>query len=327
MENFLLINKPEGWTSFDVVGFVRKKLMNEQANSPLPRASSSKPLATYDPSGELTKRIEKQKRIKVGHAGTLDPFATGLLIVGVGREATKKLDEFKMMPKTYVATIKLGEVSDTFDRTGHITICHPEFIYKSSERRVNLFTLPSERRKYVLNYISGSVDKMLKQVQHDNKQIPELKQIKEVIKSFTGKQKQIPPMFSAKKINGQRLYDLARKGITVERQPNEIEIYDIKILDYPDFGATEIADPRFCPDSALVRNRGSSIFREGKSGQNRDTWPFLKIEVQCSAGTYIRSLADDIGRKLETGAYCDQLVRTKIGEYTLDKALNINNLI
>lgn len=95
-------------------------------------------------------------------------------------------------------------------------------------------------------------------------------------------------MFSAKKINGQRLYDLARKGITVKRQPSEIEIYDIKILDY--------------------------------------TWPFLKIEVQCSAGTYIRSLADDIGRKLGTGAYCDQLIRTKIGDYSLTDATSINNL-
>lgn len=218
--NFLLINKPEGWTSFDVVGFVRK---------------------------QLRPQYPEQKKLKVGHAGTLDPFATGLLIVGVGREATKKLDEFKVLLKTYVATIKLGEVSDTFDKTGHITMHNAR------------------------NMIQ-----------------PTTKQIKETVKSFVGKQKQIPPMFSAKKINGQRLYDLARKGITVERQPNEIEIYDIKILDY--------------------------------------TWPFLKIEVQCSAGTYIRSLANDIGAALGTGAYCQELVRTKIGEYSLTDATNINNL-
>ncbi len=193
---------------------------------------------------QLRPQFPEQKNLKVGHAGTLDPFATGLLIVGVGREATKRLDEFKTMPKTYVATIKLGATSDTYDKTGQTTM-------------------------------------------HDTHSTiqPNAKQIKKIVKSFIGKQSQIPPMFSAKKINGQRLYELARKGIEVERQPNEIEIYKIKILDY--------------------------------------SWPFLKIEVQCSTGTYIRSLAHDIGQKLKTGAYCHELVRTKIGEYSLDKAINI----
>ncbi len=217
--SFLLINKPEGWTSFDAVAYVRKQARLE---SP------------------------EQKNIKVGHAGTLDPFATGLLIIGVGREFTKKIDEFKKLPKTYIATIKLGATSDTYDKTGNITI-------------------------------------------HDTSNMvqPNKKQVNETIKSFTGKQKQIPPMFSAKKINGQRLYNLARKGIEVERQPNEIEIYKIKTLDY--------------------------------------SWPFLKIEVQCSAGTYIRSLANDIGAKLGTGAYCAELVRTKIGKYSLNKAVKLPN--
>jgi tRNA pseudouridine55 synthase len=220
--DFLLINKPEGWTSFDVVAYVRK--------------NAKQTIASTDP---------KQKRIKVGHAGTLDPFATGLLIVGVGREATKRLDEFKQMIKTYVATIKLGETSDTYDKTGQITITN------------NQDTVTKE-------------------------------QVLETLPLFKGRQLQIPPMFSAKKVNGQRLYTLARKGIEVERQPNEIEIYEIKLLEY--------------------------------------AWPILKIEVRCSAGTYIRSLAHDIGAKLGVGAYCQELVRTQIGNYLLTNAVNINNL-
>ncbi|OGH91930.1 MAG: tRNA pseudouridine(55) synthase TruB [Candidatus Magasanikbacteria bacterium RIFOXYD2_FULL_39_9] len=219
--NYLLINKPEGWSSFDVVAFVR----NRVKKTPLP---------------------DKQKRVKVGHAGTLDPFATGLLIVGVGREATKKLDGFKNMPKTYIATIKLGATSDTDDKTGQITM-------------------------------------------HDTHSMiqPDKKQIKSLLKTFIGKQLQTPPMFSAKWVDGQRLYQLARKGITVERKANEIEIYKIKLLEY--------------------------------------SWPILKIEVQCSAGTYIRTLAHDIGAKLETGAYCQELMRTKIGKYLLKNAINLDN--
>ena len=220
--DFLLINKPEGWTSFDVVAFVRKY---------------TKQTATQtDP---------KQKRIKVGHAGTLDPFATGLLIVGVGRDATKRLDEFKQLPKTYIATIKLGETSDTYDKTGTITASS------------NQATVPENR-------------------------------IIETLNTFIGKQLQVPPMFSAKKINGQRLYTLARKGVEVERQPNEIEIYEIKLLEY--------------------------------------AWPILKIEVQCAAGTYIRSLAYDIGTKLGVGAYCQELVRTKIGTHLLANAIDIQQI-
>ena len=218
--NFLLINKPAGWTSFDAVNYIRNKARSESGN----------------------------KSIKVGHAGTLDPFATGLLIVGVGREATKRLDEFKNLPKTYVATLKLGEVSDTGDPTGKI---------KNYELRIKNYEL-------------------------DNSQI------ENVLKQFIGKQLQTPPMFSAKKINGQRLYKLARQGKTVERQPDEIEILNIKILKY--------------------------------------SWPLLKIEVTCSAGTYIRTLASDIGEKLGVGAYCKELTRTKIGDYKLEDAEELKDV-
>lgn len=232
---FLLIDKPPGWTSFDVVGFVRKQARQK------------------DPTN---------KKIKVGHAGTLDPFATGLLIVGVGREATKRLDEFKGMPKTYIATIQFGATSDTYDIDGVITPFTPAVI-------------PTEVEGSLKAQTSSDFSIPLRFSRND---------IEKVLKNFTGKQNQIPPMYSAKKINGKKLYELARAGITIERQPSEIEIYDIKLLEY--------------------------------------TWPVLKIEVHCSTGTYIRSLAHDIGQKLGVGAYCSTLIRTAIGDYKLENALS-----
>ncbi len=192
--------------------------------------------------------VERAK-IRVGHAGTLDPFATGLLIIGVGRDTTKRLDEFKKLPKTYVATIHLGAVSDTYDKTGTIH---------------DIYTLYRDKP-------------------------PSEQLVLEILQTFKGKQRQIPPMYSAKKINGQRLYTLARQGIEIERNPVAIEIYTIKLVEY--------------------------------------TWPFLKIEVQCSTGTYIRSLAHDIGQKLGVGAYCEELTRTKIGEYVLKDAAILKKLI
>ena len=110
-------------------------------------------------------------------------------------------------------------------------------------------------------------------------------QISDLLKMFVGKQTQTPPMFSAKKIDGKRLYKLARQGKEVERRPCEIEIYDLTLLTY--------------------------------------AWPFLKVEVTCSAGTYIRTLADDIGKKFGVGAYCEELMRTRIGDYRLEDAQNI----
>ncbi len=211
---FLLINKPTGWTSFDAVAFIRKKVRQENPG----------------------------QKVKVGHAGTLDPFATGLLIIGVGREATKKIDEFKKLPKTYIATIRLGATTNTFDSTGQII--------------ENPTAIP-----------------------------PTLEQITQAISTFIGPQDQIPPMFSAKKINGQRLYELARQGQEVERKPAKIVIYDIKILEY--------------------------------------IWPYLNIEVHCGAGTYIRTLAHDLGQRLGVGAYCAELTRTAIGEYLLKNAQNV----
>ena len=207
MPGFLLIDKPKDWTSHDVVGYLR--------------------------------RVTGIK--KIGHAGTLDPFATGLLIVGIERTATKRLDEFKNLPKTYTATIRLGATSDTQDSTGDIKIQKTR-----------------------------------------NKQITK-EQIQNVLKTFIGKQTQIPPMHSAKKVGGKKLYELARKGIEIERRPHEIEIYDIAFLDY--------------------------------------AYPNLTVRVDCSTGTYIRTLAADIGEALGVGAYCEELRRTQIGTYDVSKAL------
>lgn len=199
---FLLINKPIGPTSHDIVGQIRR-LINER---------------------------------RVGHAGTLDPFAEGLLIIGVGREATKQLSHFLKLPKTYAATAILGATSDTDDLTGIITS---------------------------------------KEILHQ----PSQDEIESVVKTFLGIQKQIPPMYSAKKVGGQKLYSLARKGISIERVANEIEIHEIKIISY--------------------------------------AWPRLEFEVNCSSGTYIRTIAHDIGDKLNVGGYLEALKRTTIGPYNI----------
>lgn len=221
LSGFILINKPKDWTSHDVVGYLRG--------------------------------VTKIK--KIGHAGTLDPFATGLLIVGISRQATKRLDEFKALPKTYIATLKLGATTDTYDSTGKITPAPEHFSTKA---------------------------------------LPETK-IKSVIESFIGKQKQVPPMYSAKKVKGKKLYELARKGIEIERQANDIEIFNIEIL---------------------------SPLEGGKGGVKN----ILKLKITCSTGTYIRTLAHDIGQKLDCGAYCDELERTAIGKYKLKNSIGPKEL-
>ena len=208
---FLLINKPAGPTSHDIVDRLR--------------------------------HLTGERRI--GHAGTLDPFAEGLLIIGVGREATKKLSHFLKLPKTYVATAVLGATSDTDDKTGIV---------------------------------------IKKEILHQ----PNNDEIEAVVKNFLGIQKQIPPMYSAKKVGGQKLYSLARRGLSIERQPNEIEIFQIKIISY--------------------------------------IWPQLEFEVSCSSGTYIRTLAHDIGDKLGVGAYLEALKRTAIGPYNSKDACSTDEL-
>lgn len=207
---FLLINKPAGPTSHDIVNILR--------------------------------RITGIK--KIGHAGTLDPFASGLLIVAVGREATRKISQYVKMDKEYLAAIRLGALSDTYDRTGRITL--------QSCKKISA------------------------------------KKIKDCLGLFTGEVEQIPPMFSAKKIKGKKLYELARIGQEAERQPSRVTIKKIKIIGYE--------------------------------------WPHLKIKVECSSGTYIRSLANDLGSQLGSGAYLEELSRTKIGVFNLKNAFSLDEL-
>lgn len=208
---FILINKPVGPTSHDVVNILR--------------------------------RIIGIK--KIGHAGTLDPFASGLLIMAIGREATREISKFVKLDKEYIATLHLGAVSDTYDRTGKV---------ESVECRV----LSDELKREV---------------------------IIRALEKFIGKQRQVPPMYSAKKVGGKKLYELARKGVQIERKAERIEIYDIKLLKYK--------------------------------------WPLVKIKVRCSSGTYIRSLAHDIGKALGCGAYLKELERTAIGKYSVKDAKEI----
>lgn len=205
----ILIDKPAGISSFGVVAKIR---------------------------GELKSKFGH--KIKVGHTGTLDPFATGLLILLTGK-MTKKSSEFLKLDKEYEATLKLGYTSTTGDPEGEIESCHPEVI-------------------------------------------PQLSKITSTAKSFVGKIPQTPPRFSAIKINGERAYKLARKGESFEIPSREVEIYKIDILSYE--------------------------------------WPLVRIRCFVSSGTYIRTLAEDIGTKLGTGAYLTELRRTKVGNYSAENA-------
>ena len=204
------INKPAGWTSFDVVKKVRG--------------------------------IIKEK--KVGHAGTLDPFAEGVLVLGTGPD-TKKLTDITTASKIYRAELTLGKATDTQDRDGKISAEAP---------------------------------------------VPELTRetIDAVLASFVGTQEQIPPMYSAKQVNGQRLYKLARKNKTVERDPVTITIDQISLLDY--------------------------------------TEPVITFEVTCSKGTYVRVLGADIAAKLGTVGHLTALVRTSVGSYHIANATTIEEL-
>jgi len=201
----LIIDKPTGWTSFDVVAKLRGAL--------------------------------KIKRI--GHGGTLDPMATGVLPVFIGK-ATKKVSTSTDADKEYIAGLKLGVVTDTQDITGNIL----------SENEVSVT----------------------------------FADLQAILPQFTGPQKQIPPMYSAKKQGGKKLYELARKGIEVEREPRDIEIKEL-----------ELTGGRGFVNSALLR-------------------------VKCSKGTYIRTLCHDIGAVLGCGAAMSSLHRTMSGEYKIEDA-------
>ena len=182
---------------------------------------------------------------KIGHTGTLDPFATGVLILLVGREDTKRSEEFMKQNKTYRTKLKLGYISDTYDKDGVIQ-------------------------------------------EYNIQKVPTRAEIDSIIDCFIGEISQIPPMYSAIKINGKKMYELARKGQTIDIPPRIVNIYNIDILDY--------------------------------------TYPYLTLDISCSSGTYIRSLGYDIGMKLGTGAYLEELERRQSGEFTIENCYTMDNL-
>lgn len=182
---------------------------------------------------------------KIGHAGTLDPQASGLMILAVAREATKNISKFVKMDKEYEAEIHLGITTDTYDQEGQV----------------------------LSEYKGGEISR---------------EKIISALQSFLGEQEQLPPMYSAKKVKGQRLYDLARKGKEIDRPKSHIIIHDLEIMDYE--------------------------------------WPILKLRVACSSGTYIRSLAADLGSFLGIGAYLSGLRRTRIGGFAIDQAVKLDKI-
>lgn len=207
-EGILLIDKPAGMTSFGVVARIRR-VLSQQAG----------------------------KKVKVGHTGTLDPFATGLMILVVGKEC-RNAEKYSKLDKTYEATFRLGRESSTGDPEGEVT--------EASDRQ------------------------------------PTVAEIKDVLTSFTGQIRQRPPIFSAIKINGQRAYKLARKGQEVEIPERTVTVYSLELIDY--------------------------------------AYPELKVRAHVSSGTYIRSLAVDVGAALKTGAYCTKLRRISIDTWSVIEA-------
>jgi tRNA pseudouridine55 synthase len=201
---------------------------------------------------------------RIGHAGTLDPFATGLLIVGVGT-GTKQLTALVGTDKTYVATARLGATSTTDDPEGTIT---------------ELVGAP----------LAGTLDGM-STGRAGTRPVPTKYEIESCLKSFVGTYEQTAPIFSAKKVGGKKLYDLARKGLahTVEIPKKMVTISELRATSYE--------------------------------------WPFLSFEVTCSSGTYIRALARDLGAKLGCGAYLTALRRTRVGEYRIEDARTIQSVV
>ncbi|MCF0191091.1 MAG: tRNA pseudouridine(55) synthase TruB [Marinilabiliaceae bacterium] len=216
----LVIDKPLGWTSFDVVNKVRYML----------------------------KSIMGIKKIKVGHAGTLDPLATGVVVLCTGKK-TKSIEELMNHYKVYTATIRLGATTPSYDLEKEIDVTYP---YEHITRDM----------------------------------------VEEVLKSeFTGEIQQVPPLFSAISIGGKRAYELARKGQTEDKvriEPRTVTINEISLLDFK--------------------------------------LPNLKLRISCSKGTYIRSIARDLGEALHSGGHLTELRRIASGEYSADNALTMQQV-
>lgn len=204
IEGILLVNKPKGKTSFSLVGVLRK-ILNVRT---------------------------------IGHAGTLDPMATGVMVLLIGKRFTKQSDSLTGQDKAYEAIVTLGSSTDTYDAEGQTIASDPS--------------------------------------------IPSLDEVKKALTHFNGMVEQTPPMFSAKKINGQKLYNLARQGKEVHREKIQVEM-KTTFISY--------------------------------------SYPEVRFTVDCSKGTYIRSIAHDLGQMLGCGAHLSGLIRTKSGPFTLDQCI------
>ncbi len=213
----LYIDKSLTWTSFDVVNKIRKSLRHHLG-------------------------IQK---IKVGHAGTLDPLASGLVIICTGK-ATKQIMQYQDMDKAYTAQVRLGATTPSFDLETEVDQSFP-WEHITTEK------------------------------------------IEKALEQLSGDQEQMPPLFSAKSVDGKRAYAMARKGKKVELKPQQVHISQLKLL------SAELPD--------------------------------LSLQVECSKGTYIRSLARDLGSMLESGAHLTGLRRTRIGPYHVDQAISVENFI
>ncbi len=225
MDGALIIDKPAGLTSHDVVARVRKIIAER----------------------------------RVGHTGTLDPFATGVLVILVGR-ATRLAQFFSGAEKEYEAVIRLGYATDTGDVTG--------------------------------NRIEAATTQALRSTEIHGEEI------EDALAMFRGEIEQTPPMYSAKKIGGRKLYELARRGEEVERKPVRVTISEFECILH---------------DGELVKS-------------NDDGTQDLRARVVCSAGTYIRTLAEDLGKKLGTGAHLAELRRTRAGQFKIEDAITLEQL-
>lgn len=221
MDGILCVDKPRGWTSFDVVAKVRGIIR-----------------------AQMRQQNPDIKRIKVGHTGTLDPAATGLLVLCVGK-ATKLVPQFTKLDKTYDVEFTLGVTSITDDSEGTLEQIHDAIP-------------PSETS------------------------------VRTALNSFLGEQEQVPPQYSAIKVNGCRAYDIARKGQAVELKPRLVTIYDISNYTY--------------------------------------SWPKVHCTIRVSSGTYIRSIARDLGDRLGVGAYMSALRRLNVGQFDVIDAMNLDSL-
>ncbi|MFN3551103.1 MAG: tRNA pseudouridine(55) synthase TruB [Endomicrobiia bacterium] len=211
--------------------------------------------SVFKPSGintyDLIRIIKKnfKKEVKIGHGGSLDPIAEGVVVVGIGKEFTKKLHQIlNFAKKEYIAEILLDFISDTYDVTGKL-------------QKVNV------------------------------EKIPSYEEVKKVINKFIGEIEQFPPPYSAKKFCGERICDLLReKKLSIQEakmiiKPKKVKIYNIEILDYK--------------------------------------FPKIVLKIECASGTYIRSLANDIGKNLSCGGVVSKIVRTKVGDFCIEEAIKI----